>query len=64
MKRNWLVLLGATVFLAILAGCSNGGSSTTEDGKKIIKVALSDEVNPPFYTQMMKTTRLATTWTI
>ena len=48
MKRNWLVLLGATVFLAIIAGCSNGGDSTTEDGKKIIKVALSDDVNPPF----------------
>lgn len=34
--------------LLVITGCSQSSGSKTKDGKKIIKVALSDEVNPPF----------------
>ncbi|WP_338472305.1 transporter substrate-binding domain-containing protein [Niallia sp. XMNu-256] len=48
MKRLWLTALLALVSIFIIAGCSNTTTNETSDGKKIIKVALSDEVNPPF----------------
>ena len=41
------IILGLSVFVA---GCSDSSESSneTEDGKQVIKVAISDEVNPPF----------------
>jgi len=48
MKRIWLTAFLTLASVFIIAGCSNSADSETEDGKQIIKVALSDEVNPPF----------------
>ncbi|KAB7704414.1 transporter substrate-binding domain-containing protein [Bacillus aerolatus] len=48
MKRMWLTAFLTMISIFVIAGCSNSESSKTEDGKQIIKVALSDEVNPPF----------------
>ncbi|RJS61806.1 transporter substrate-binding domain-containing protein [Bacillus sp. PK3_68] len=48
MKRIWLTVFLAAVSVFVIAGCSNSESGKTKDGKQIIKVALSDEVNPPF----------------
>lgn len=48
MKRIWLTAFLAIATIFVIAGCSNSANSETEDGKQIIKVALSDEVNPPF----------------
>ena len=53
MKKNWLALLLTSILVLVVAGCSNDGGSSNEsseedDGKTIIKVALSDDVNPPF----------------
>lgn len=47
-NKYWLftLLIALTVFA--LAACSSDDEKTTEDGKQVIKVALSDEVNPPF----------------
>jgi L-cystine transport system substrate-binding protein len=47
-RKTWLVALLLVLSLVALAACSSGEEKTTEDGKKIIKVALSDEVNPPY----------------
>ncbi|MBA4537261.1 transporter substrate-binding domain-containing protein [Bacillus aquiflavi] len=45
MKKFWL-LLG---LLFMITGCAQSTEkAVTEDGKNIVKVALSDEVNPPF----------------
>ncbi|MEH6942264.1 amino acid ABC transporter substrate-binding protein [Bacillus sp. JJ722] len=48
MKKIWTTALVTLGLLLVLAGCSESSGSETKDGKKIIKVALSDEVNPPF----------------
>jgi L-cystine transport system substrate-binding protein len=50
MKRFWLGAIGLLGLLFIIGGCSqgSGGSGAEEDGKKVVKVAISDEVNPPF----------------
>ncbi len=49
MKKLILTAIVALVSIFIIAGCSNDASNgKTEDGKKVIKVALSDDVNPPF----------------
>ena len=48
MKRIWLTAFLTLASVFVIAGCSNSANSETEDGKQIIKVALSDEVNPPF----------------
>lgn len=48
MKRIFLTAFLALATVFVIAGCSNSAGSETEDGKQIIKVALSDEVNPPF----------------
>ena len=48
MKRIWLIAFLTLASVFVIAGCSNSADSETEDGKQIIKVALSDEVNPPF----------------
>lgn len=48
MKRIWLTAFLTLASVFVIAGCSNSADSETEDGKQIIKVALSDEVNPPF----------------
>lgn len=47
-RKNWLFTLLIVLTAFVLAACSSGGNETTEDGKQVIKVALSDEVNPPF----------------
>lgn len=47
-RKTWLVALLLVLSLVALAACSSGEEKTTEGGKKIIKVALSDEVNPPY----------------
>lgn len=36
------------ISVLFIAGCSSSSNGTTEDGKKVITVAISDEVNPPF----------------
>ncbi|MGG3889514.1 transporter substrate-binding domain-containing protein [Metabacillus fastidiosus] len=48
MKKFWLTgfLILASVF--IITGCSNNTNTEEADGKQVIKIALSDEVNPPF----------------
>lgn len=38
---------GVLLILLSLIGCSSV-KTTTDDGKQIVKVALSAEVNPPF----------------
>lgn len=49
MKKIGLQILTALILLMGLVGCSQSSSSSEEnDGKKVIKVALSDEINPPF----------------
>jgi len=48
MKRIWLTVILTIISALVIAGCSGGENAKTEDGKQIIKVALSDEVNPPF----------------
>lgn len=48
-KLLWIASLLFGLSL-IIAGCSGSNETDTEaeDGKKVIKVAISDEVNPPF----------------
>lgn len=42
-------LIFALLAVLLIVGCSNDSASNeTDDGREIIKVALSDEVNPPF----------------
>lgn len=50
MKKIWFPFFLTIVSIVVITGCSNSGVNTSkeEDGKKVIKVALSDEVNPPF----------------
>lgn len=48
MKRKLLTAILALATVLVIAGCSNSSSNETEDGRQVIKVALSDEVNPPF----------------
>ncbi|MFS0645953.1 transporter substrate-binding domain-containing protein [Siminovitchia sp. 179-K 8D1 HS] len=48
MKKVWLGVLLLALF-TFMGGCSqSSGGSEKEDGKKVVKVAISDEVNPPF----------------
>ncbi|MDG3043276.1 hypothetical protein OE903_01755 [Bacillus sp. B6(2022)] len=48
MKRKTLFTAASILlFLLSLIGCSSV-KTTTDDGKQIVKVALSAEVNPPF----------------
>ncbi|ASS90263.1 MULTISPECIES: amino acid ABC transporter substrate-binding protein [Aeribacillus] len=47
-KRIWTKFFLFILSIFVIAGCSNSESKETDDGKKVIKVALSDEVNPPF----------------
>ncbi|MBD7937247.1 MULTISPECIES: transporter substrate-binding domain-containing protein [Cytobacillus] len=44
LKITFLLIIS----VLFVAGCSSSSNGTTEDGKKIITVAISDEVNPPF----------------
>lgn len=46
-QKKWLFALFSAFSAFTLAACG-GGEETTEDGEQIVKVALSDEVNPPF----------------
>lgn len=51
MKKFSLTAIISLAFLLIISACSsdeNSKKSETEDGKKVVTVALSDEVNPPF----------------
>lgn len=48
MKKITFTLFITLLSIFLIAGCSNSASNKTDDGKKVIKVALSDEVNPPF----------------
>ncbi|ASV68184.1 MULTISPECIES: transporter substrate-binding domain-containing protein [Cytobacillus] len=44
LKITFLLIIS----VLFIAGCSSSSNGTTEDGKKVITVAISDEVNPPF----------------
>lgn len=52
MKKCSIIAIISFALLLIITACSsdenNKQSKTTEDGKKVVTVALSDEVNPPF----------------
>jgi len=47
MKKLYFTLAFAIGLIMALGGCSQSSSSENSD-KKVVKVALSDEVNPPF----------------
>lgn len=52
MKRFSITAIFSFALLLIISACSsdenNKQSKTSEDGKQVVTVALSDEVNPPF----------------
>ena len=48
MKKYLLTFIFTLIPLILLSACSSETGNKTEDGREIIKVALSDEVNPPF----------------
>lgn len=47
-KKFGLLIAGFSITAALLAGCSSDEDASDSSGAKVIKVALSDEVNPPF----------------
>ncbi|MBD8005555.1 transporter substrate-binding domain-containing protein [Bacillus norwichensis] len=47
MKKLWVGAVALFGLILFISGCSQSASKES-DGKKVIKVAISDEVNPPF----------------
>ncbi len=48
MKKLWAGAVALLGFIFIISGCSQSTAKESDDGKKVVKVAISDEVNPPF----------------
>lgn len=48
MKKLWAGAVALLGLILIISGCSQSAANKSDDGKKVIKVAISDEVNPPF----------------
>ena len=48
MKKLWAGAVALLGFIFIISGCSQSTTKESDDGKKVVKVAISDEVNPPF----------------
>lgn len=47
MKKIWAGAVAMLGLILFISGCSQS-STKVDDGKQVIKVAISDEVNPPF----------------
>lgn len=47
-QKKWILRILLILSMLALAACGGGEKGTAKDGKQVIKVALSDEVNPPF----------------
>ncbi|GIN22733.1 MAG TPA: amino acid ABC transporter substrate-binding protein [Bacillus bacterium] len=48
MKKLWAGAVALLGFIFIISGCSQSTAKESDDGKKVVKIAISDEVNPPF----------------
>jgi len=52
MKKKWMIFLTLTLLITIIAGCGQAGEkNTAAEDKKVIRIAINNVPNPPYYFQ-------------